>query len=61
MSRGLIVTQPYLILRPPYYSDFLTEMWANSKGSLPQSQYLEHQMPDKQWLWEVGGKTLFLC
>jgi hypothetical protein len=53
------------IANPQSYG-FLSEVWVNGKGSLPQGQHSANQMLNKQELWEggggrIGGKALSIC
>jgi hypothetical protein len=51
-SGGPIGVLPYCCVDNLQSSDFLSEVWANSKGSLPQGQHAADQI---QLIKAVGG------
>ncbi len=45
----------------PQSSEFLSEVWANSKGSLPQGQHPANQIQQNSSCRRMGGSFLLCC
>jgi hypothetical protein len=54
-SRGRLVYYHVLCVCTPQSSEFLSEVWANSKGSLPQGQHPAYQIQLNSSCGRMGG------
>jgi hypothetical protein len=58
-SGGQLVSCHIFYVHTPQSSEFLSEVWANSKGSLPQDQHPANQIQLNSSSGRAGGGFLF--